>query len=160
MWSLEELDQKALRTLMDGSIVENRMAPKITTILSNNGWEITSFGDDRYEATKKIIVGSTKFKENNNRPYDIFTTIKLPFGTLNDDRLNITCTMCSSNIDLASASINLNPLINIHEEPQYIGTVEIHLLNPVFNFDPDREQNDEYNKSYIYVRVSGRLRLS
>ena len=155
MWSLEELDQKAVKAFMNGSIVESRIAPKITTILSKNGWEITAFGDDRYEATKKIKVGSTQFKENSSLPYDIFTTLNLPFTTMNDDRLNITCTMKSTSMDLASASFNLN-----HSDSESISSVEVHLLNPVFNFDPDREQNSEYNNSTIYVRISGRLKLS
>lgn len=157
VWSINEnIEEGVLDTIKNGSIVKKYLTPQINTILSRDGWEVTSFGDDRYEATKRLEVSKSQFLYYNNLSYDIYTNLNLPFVTLDDERLNITCTMKSESLDLNSASINLKYSVSENA----VSTVEVHLVNPVYNFDPEREQNTEYNNSVIFIRVSGRLKLN
>ena len=157
LWSTEDsIESKVLSTIKNSTDSIKYIEPKITTVLTKNGWEVTSFGDDRYEATKRIEIEATKFNNYSNQSHDIYTSLALPFKTMDDERFNITCTMKSKNIDLNSATFN----VLYSASSSKISSVDVHLINHIFKFDPDREQNTEYNASTIFVRISGRLALS
>lgn len=156
IWTTENsIENGVLDVIKNGSIVQKYLAPSIQTILSKSGWEITSFGDDRYEATLRINVGETEFKFYNNLSYDIFTELDLPFETVNDGRFNVSCVTKSKSLDLNTASFNVE-----FNDTSSITKMKLHLLNPIYNFETEMNKNTEYNTSEIFVRISGRLNLS
>lgn len=120
-----------------------------------NGWVIEIGADYTYHATKRINIVSDGFEFNDRDDTDIFLDLTLPFVTKNDGSFCVNCTLNSSCEDIATAT--LSTVMKDGFDSSTFSGLTVHLRNLIYHFDSDFKHNNEYNNSYMFISIDGKM---
>ena len=122
----------------------------------DNGWNIKLYPDYRYDASIRLNVRKN-FNINNGDTSDLVGHIKLPYLTLNDERLTPGAIISTQDEDLAYANIIISLPDYSDNEDNTLEYLELHLRNEFRNFDERFRARATYEKSILLLSVHGQI---
>lgn len=117
-----------------------------------SGWVVETIANEYLTMSKPIVIDDTIFRKDENDDTKLVGTVTLPYEIASEAYFTADVGINGQNDNIATATVNITPVLNRSK----VEKVTITIRNLIYNFSDEWFRDPTYERSKIYLRVSGK----